>query len=106
MLQSLQLTYNPHGWHPEQIQVLDLSNQGLRVLHMAGLVNLRELNLANNALESVADSGLCGCTALANLVMPNNRVNGDASMRYFRLLPSLIALDLRGNPIMEPTQAR
>ncbi len=89
------------SWQPELVQVLDLSGQHLRVLHMAGLVNLRQLNLAANELTSLVDSGLCGCTALVNLVLAKNRIHDEASLRYLRLLPSLFALDMSENDVMQ-----
>jgi hypothetical protein len=63
---------------------------------------LISLDLGDNLLTSVMESGLASCSQLQALRLANNRIVDPGHAAYFALLPSLRVLDVRGNPFATP----
>ncbi len=71
----------------------------VQVLHMGQLHSLVTCNLSNNYLNDLRPSGMCGCDSLTDLNVSNNVLADLASVEYLALVPSLLNLQLKGNPI-------
>jgi Leucine-rich repeat (LRR) protein len=63
------------------------------------LINLQTLNLAFNEIGDITQSGLAKCSQLSVLNLANNRITSEDNIHYLALLPALLNLDLRDNPV-------
>ncbi len=77
-----------------------------QVCPLGSLPNLRSLDLSNNLLTSLLDSGLSACGSLEALRVANNRLADPEHAKYFALLPALKVLDVRGNPFAASPKTR
>jgi hypothetical protein len=78
----------------------------VQVLHLGQLHSLVTCNLANNFLNDLRTSGLCACDALTDLNVSGNVLADLASVEYLALVPSLLNLQLKGNPIAGDKHSR
>jgi hypothetical protein len=74
--------------------------------HVAALVSLTALDLANNNIVSLFDSGMTACMQLQALRVSNNAIADPMHLKFFALLPALRVLEAKGNPFMSAPRAR
>jgi len=64
-----------------QITILNLSSQGLQGIHVGALTHLRELNVSDNLIQSVLNSGLEHCDQLTHINLGANLLGSGGSKR-------------------------
>ncbi len=90
----------------EDARALVLAGSLLQAVAFSPLSELRSLDLSNNLLTSLLDSGLSACGSLEALRVANNRLADPEHAKYFALLPALKVLDVRGNPFAAAPRTR
>ncbi len=68
-------------------------------MHLGQLHSLLTCNLSKNFLEGLTDTGLSGCDELTDLDLSGNLLRDLANVEYLALVPSLLTLHLKGNPL-------
>ncbi|RUS71694.1 hypothetical protein EGW08_020538 [Elysia chlorotica] len=109
-LKELSLTNNCiahlEGLHKlVQLQVLDLSHNCLTTLDTGALSQMSQLislSLESNRLSSIA--GIQRNTALVELYIGNNTINNIREVFLLKSLPSLVILDMFGNPMVSEVE--
>lgn len=91
--------------HLSKLEVLDVSNNVLSTLdglHFDKLSNLKYLAFNNNCIHSL--NGLQKSTSLLEMYAGNNKIQQIREIFYLKSIPSLMILDMFGNPLVEESR--
>jgi Leucine-rich repeat (LRR) protein len=84
-------------WDPTLVVNLNLQNLQLHVLHVGEFVNMKELNVSNNWLQSLTGFGLERCNRLQTFDLRKNHLSDPHELHVFHYMPSILSIFLAGN---------
>jgi Leucine-rich repeat (LRR) protein len=93
-------------WEPQTLRKLLLPKCNLTVFHVKPFVNLETLDLSNNAISSVTESGIAFCEALRVCDLRNNAIAKREQLVAFQFNWELRQLFLAGNDVAKLKEYR
>jgi len=69
-------------WKPDIINVLDLHGCNLEFFDVGAMTSLKRLNLADNNISRLGDSGIANCAQLASFDISNNAIKDKRELVY------------------------
>jgi len=85
------------SWDPGMIQHLSLPSCGLTTFCAHLFRNLLSLNLSNNNIQKLDDTGIILCRHLLSLDLRGNRIENKEEFEVFKYIDTLLHLWLEGN---------
>eukprot|EP01119_Soliformovum_irregulare_P019621 TRINITY_DN6257_c0_g1_i1.p1 TRINITY_DN6257_c0_g1~~TRINITY_DN6257_c0_g1_i1.p1 ORF type:complete len:1295 (+),score=537.13 TRINITY_DN6257_c0_g1_i1:416-4300(+) len=85
------------SWQPHRITTLILRGISLRVFRVGGLFNLKDLDLSNNLISDLLESGIESCVNLKSINLSHNNLISASSLRVFSATTRLGSIDLSDN---------
>lgn len=84
-------------WDPVMITHLSLPGCGLQSFRVHQFLNLMSLNLSDNSIKTLTDSGLVKCQKLVSLDLSSNKIGSQSHFDVFQYIPSLVHVWLSKN---------
>eukprot|EP01132_Coremiostelium_polycephalum_P007517 gene7517-9238_t len=86
------------GWQPQLIHTIAFPNSQLRYFYVGNFPNLNHLDLSNNLIFDISQSGLEKCDHLFTVNFRNNILSKPETINIFEFTPSIRYITLSDNP--------